>query len=227
MLILFKGKRLEEEIALREQRRKEREEQHLYLPVQVLTNDSFNKFQGLDLADWDIQAEDDPAAPRSYRVLKSTTIGDLTRHISSDLGHDPAHVRIWVMLNRANKTIRPDRPLLQLNMTVDDAFIRYAKPSPAFRLWAEILDNVEEVRAVWSERQSQPKNNMPILLFLKHFDAEHQILQGAGHIYFPNSKGAPELSSVILKHMNWPKETHLKLYEVCHLNQMGYAVLTE
>ncbi|KAI9798682.1 MAG: hypothetical protein M1833_004671 [Piccolia ochrophora] len=204
--------KLDAERALREQKRKEREEQHLYLPVGVITEETFKHYQGLDLALWDSNEAND-AAPKQYRILRTTTIGELTKTVAQDLGRDPRYVRLWVMVNRQNKTIRPDQPLTDLDMTVDEAHAKHGTKNTGFRLCAETADPVESDQSVWPDMQPQTNVNTPVLLFLKHFDAEAQTLNGAGCVYMRKHEKVAELASPILQMMNWPAGTAIKLHE--------------
>ena len=218
---------MDEERALREQRKKEREEQHLYLTLQVISDETFKNYQGLDLAVWDSDPNHDPAAPRIYRIRKSTTISELCRMIAEDLGQKPDHVRLWVMVNRENKTIRPDQPLAHPNTTIEEEYIRHAAKPTGFRLYAETAHQVDEDgRPVWKEAQSQSLKNTHTLLFLKHFNVEAQTLRGVGHLHFPKNEKISELTAPILQVMNWPLDTNLRLYEVCVPWRAGMTRLT-
>ncbi|KAI9807087.1 MAG: hypothetical protein M1825_005804 [Sarcosagium campestre] len=206
--------KLEAEKLLREQKRKEREEQHLYLSVGVITDTTFKNYQGLDLAVWDSTDPQNPAAPKLHRVLRTTTVGELTKQVADGLGKDADQVRLWVMVNRQNKTIRPDQPLSDLEMTVNEAHAKHGTKNSGFRLWAETSD-VESASdsPVWPDLQPQNVNNVPILLFLKHFDAVTQTLKGAGRIYIRKHERVSELAQPILELMDWPAGTPLKLFE--------------
>ncbi|KAI9784883.1 MAG: hypothetical protein M1816_000578 [Peltula sp. TS41687] len=207
-------KRLEDERALREQRKKERDEQHLYLTLQVISDETFKHYQGLDLAVWDSDPNHDPAAPRIYRIRKSTTITELCAMIAEDLGQKADHVRLWVMVNRENKTTRPDQPLVHPNATIEDEYIRHAAKPTGFRLYAETAQEVDDDgRPVWRDAQHQTLKATHTLLFLKHFDVEAQTVRGVGHVHFSKTEKISELTAPILQAMNWPLDTNLKLYE--------------
>jgi ubiquitin carboxyl-terminal hydrolase 7 len=60
-------------------RRKERNEQHLYMTVQVLLEDSFDGHQGNDLYD------PDRALYRVFRVRKQTTLQELLEQLADSL----------------------------------------------------------------------------------------------------------------------------------------------
>jgi ubiquitin carboxyl-terminal hydrolase 7 len=185
----------------------------LYLNVHVVTDQTFLQFQGLDLAVWDTDPAEDPGAPRHYRLLKTTSIREFTKIIGKDTNQDPETLRIWVMVNRQNKTVRPDQPLTALDMTVEDAFARYGTRPAGFRVWAESTDKMEDGKAVWPDTIPQPNNNNYIMLLLKYFDAEGQTLKGAGHIYVKKHEKVQDLAGPILQLMGWSPGVALRLYE--------------
>lgn len=54
-----------------------------------------------------------------YRILKAAPVQELVERVAADLGNvDPGNVRLWVMVNRQNKTVRPDQPLTALEMSM-------------------------------------------------------------------------------------------------------------
>jgi ubiquitin carboxyl-terminal hydrolase 7 len=71
--------RLQEEKRMEQIRRKERNEAHLYMSVQVLLEDSFDGHQGNDLYD------PDRALYRVFRVRKQTTLQELLEHLADSL----------------------------------------------------------------------------------------------------------------------------------------------
>ena len=211
------AKQLNEERAMIERRRKEREEQHLYLPIGVVTEDNFKAHQGFDLTNWDTDSESD-SAPKSHRILRTSTVGDLAKTIAEEKKLPSEQVRLWVMVNRQNKTIRPDQPLVDPEMTIDDAYNKHGSRDKHFRLWVETAENAEYGKAAWLDMQPQTNNNIPILVFLKYFDADSQSLMGVGHIYIRKHSKVADMVPLILQLMGWasgssPTPT-LALYEV-------------
>jgi ubiquitin carboxyl-terminal hydrolase 7 len=217
-------KKLDDEAALREMRKKEREEQHLYLGCKVITDDTYRAHGGTDLTAFDrIYSEDEPAGPRFYRLLRKSTIKELAVRLGEDTNVDPKRIRLWAMVNRQNKTIRPDQPIVDVNTTVEDAHQRLGGSKSAdLRLWAEIAEEVNsEGDAIWPATPGQPNGTVPktdlIVLFLKWFDVESQSLTGAGHIYISREKKVEDLVPAILKKMGWTEKTLLRLFEVYHI----------
>ncbi|KAL9128721.1 MAG: hypothetical protein Q9217_002654 [Psora testacea] len=196
------AKQLKEERAALERRRKERDEQHLYLTLGVVTEANFRAHQGFDLTSWD--ADNNTASkPQIHRVLKTSTVAELVKTVAESQQVSPEHLRLWVMVNRQNKTIRPDQPLEDPNMTIEAAYVKYGSRDKSFRLWAEQATTFEDGKPVWPDIQSNNKNDPPILVFLKYFDAEAQTLMGVGHIYIKKQSKVADISPLILQIMGW------------------------
>jgi ubiquitin carboxyl-terminal hydrolase 7 len=219
-------KKLEEEARFKEERRKEREEQHLYILARVVTRDTYMAHSGTDLATWD-DPERDNAAARSYRVLKTSAIQDLATLVARDLNEDPRKLRFWCMVNRQNKTVRPDQPILDSKMTIEDVHQKLVGVKQQdVRLWAEVAEELDPIKGepIWptltsQHPSSQATNQQNIVLFLKWFDVENQRLVGQGHLYIGKDRKVEELVPHILKRMGWPEKnaagekTSLKLFE--------------
>lgn len=193
---------MKEERAILEKRRKDREEQHLYLPVWVVTEGNFKSHQGFDLTSWDLE-NDDPAKPHLHRVLKVSTVAELTKKVADSQNIPSDHVRLWVMVNRQNKTVRPDQPLEDGNMTIETAYVKHGARDRHFRLWAEVATAFEDGKPLWTEPPSATKSDPPILIFLKHFDAESQTLRGVGHIYLKKQAKVSDMFPMIMQKMSW------------------------
>ena len=208
------AEQLEEERASQERKRKEREEQHLYLSVAVVTDDHFGHFQGFDLATWEVDPNSE-AAPEFYRILRSSTVGEVCKKIADEKNIPSEHVRLWVMVNRQNKTFRPDQPLIDRDITIEEAFTKHSGREKTFRLWAEVADTIEDGKAIWPENQAQVGNNVHILVFLKYFDHVAQTLTGVGHVYVKRYSKVSEIFPMITKIMGWQTDEvpSISLYE--------------
>lgn len=127
------------------------------------------------------------------------------------------------MVNRQNKTTRPDQPIEDYSFTVEEALHKSGGvKSYGLRLWAELAEEFDpEGQPVWPI-SIQPNHRIDlIVLFLKHFDVEQQTLRGIGHIHISKEKRVEDLVPIIMKKMNWPEvaptgeKNKLRLYEVC------------
>ncbi|KAF8460666.1 hypothetical protein BDZ91DRAFT_738896 [Kalaharituber pfeilii] len=203
--------RFEKEREEKEAKRREKEEQHLYLQVQVIDNTHFKSHEGFDLAAWDDTDGEPAASPRAYKVLKNDPFGKLVARVANDMNETPERVRLWSMVNRQNKTVRPDQPILDLDMTVEDACTKFGNKGPYFRLWAEVAPPVDGMPGNWS--QAPLNSGTHIVIFLKLFDPETQTLRGINHVYMKKNDKVSDLAPVIMSEMGWPSSTPLKLYE--------------
>jgi len=196
------AKQLNEERAVFDLRRKEREEQHLYLHVGVITEDNFKAYQGFDLTSWDTDS-DSEATPRMHRVLRTSTLADFSKILAESQRLPPEQLRLWVMVNRQNKTIRPDQPLLDPEMTVDAAYTKHGSRDKHFRLWVETASAFEDGKPVWPDLLPHNKTDPPILVFLKYFDSDAQKLTGVGHIYIKKHSKVSDMVPMITQVMGW------------------------
>lgn len=207
---------------MREMKRKEREEQHLYIGVKAILPVNFLSHGGTDLANFEAPV-DDISAPQYYRMLRAATMEEVRARIAQDIGEDPRRLRLWTMVNRQNKTIRPDLPVMDLRPTLEEAFNRATtQREMCFRFFVEVAEEVNaDGEAVWPTYQSQNngvvvKNDL-ILLFLKCFDAEAQTLRGVGHVYISKEKKVEDLVPLILQKMGWgeklPSDEKIMLWE--------------
>lgn len=145
-------------------------------------------------------------------------------------------MRVWCMVNRQNKTVRPDAPITDPDMTIEEAHHKLSgSKTQDLRLWAESLDETSsgaELRA--STNSPGPNGTISrtdiIVLFLKWFDVEKQTISGAGHIYISRDKKVEELVPEIMRKMGWSEKTEsgerlqLKLFEVSD-SQYDYPAL--
>jgi len=205
--------------------RKERQEAHLYMNVKVITPQTFRKYGGTDLAHFDADPKTDDSAPRHYRVKRTLVLEDFVAQIGQDMGENPKKLRLWVMVNRQNKTVRPDVPVLDLQPTVEDLYHRVnSHRDPALRLWVEVAEEVDaEGNGVFpaynvSGGPAIIHKSDVILLFLKCFDLPAQTLHGVGQIYIGRDKKVDDITPHILRLMGWgdkvPSDERIFLWEV-------------
>lgn len=199
--------RFKEEAAEKERREKERSEQHLYLTVKAASLANFKNYGGVDISPFDADPNHDEAAPHHYRLLRSMTFGQLAETLGPDMGVDPNHIRFWIMVNRQNKTTRPDQPIMDPTIMLEEILRRSATArDPSLRVWVEVAEEVDENGvAIWPSFQPGQKTDN-ILLYLKHFDVESQSLRGVGHIYINKEKKVEDLVPLIRAKMGWPEK---------------------
>lgn len=169
----------------------------------MVTEDNFKAYQGFDLTTWDAEYEGD-SVPKVYRVLKTSTLNDFARTVARSMQLPSEQIRLWIMVNRQNKTIRPDQPIPDMESTIEEAYNKYGSRDKSFRLWVERASLFEGDSPIWPDTQ-QPAggSNPPIMVFLKYFDAEAQSLKGVGHVYIRKNCKVSEMVPMILQVMGW------------------------
>ena len=100
-------RRLDEERLQLEAKKREREEQHLYLTAKVITDQTFSEHEGFDLATFDERNWPATDLP-SFRVLKTEPYSTFKARVAQHFNYPESQVRLWVLVNRQNKTVRPD-----------------------------------------------------------------------------------------------------------------------
>lgn len=226
---------IDAELAEAEQKRKDREEAHLYMQVVVGTTTNFQAHQGFDVfpATTHMLDKDHPSLPKVLRLLKTMTVGTLKQLLSEELGVEKELLRPWGLVGRQNVTVRPDTPLVWDDATLEESASKLQSGKP-LRLWIELGSRDAETGAPgWPSYEALTdyrNDKSPILLFLKYFNAEEQTLKGVGHIYMPKNQRIYELGPHILRLMGWPEGTAIKLFEVRHItfwaNFMSVDLLT-
>ncbi|TFY81764.1 hypothetical protein EWM64_g2248 [Hericium alpestre] len=197
-------RRLDEERLQIEAKRREREEQHLFLTAKVITDETFTQHEGFDLASFD-EKNWPPSELPTFRVLKQETYSTFKTRVAQHFNYPENQIRLWVLVNRQNKTVRPDThiPENEPTLTVDVIRNNMAARQSDLRLY---LDVVPE----------PTKPDLPpgsIMIFLKHFDTSKQTLHGVGKCYALRAAKVSDLVPIINEKMRWTPGTPLKLYE--------------
>lgn len=191
-------KRLETEELEREKLYRERQEAHLFMNVKVVNIETFRQYGATDLADFSPEAKTAEGAPWNYRVKRTMQLREFLELVGKDMKEDPKRLRVWIMVNRQNKTVRPDIPMTNLEASMEALFTRANNQREAvLRIWVEVASEVDaEGYGVF------PKNDH-LLLFLKCFDVHSQTLRGAGQVYLQKDKKVDDLVPLILQKMGW------------------------
>lgn len=202
--------RLEEERVEMEARRREREEQHLYLTTKVVTEELIRQHQGFDLATFDDRMGRPTELP-TFRVLKNEPFVSFKTRLAQHFNVPDHLMRLWVLVNRQNKTVRPDAvvPENDPNLTLEMVRDRMASRQHDLRLFVEMLD--PNSLAMTHFDASTPGNS--IMIFLKYFDTSRQTLLGVSRMYVQRQMKVADLVPTINELMRWPPTTQVKLFE--------------
>ncbi|KDN51670.1 hypothetical protein RSAG8_00216, partial [Rhizoctonia solani AG-8 WAC10335] len=176
----------------------------------IITDKTFANHQGFDLA-----AFDDKNAPQSevnsLRILKTDSYAMFKSIVAKTLHYNESHIRMWVLVNRQNKTIRPDAPIPEdeatLRESVESIRNTMAARQTDLRLYLDVIAD--------ANGQILPEVNNPnsIMVFLKYFDVSKLLLSGTGKVYVQKSSKVSDLIPIINERMRWQPSTPIRLYE--------------
>lgn len=75
--------------------------------MQVITDETFSHHEGFDLASFD-EKNWPPSDLSTFRVLKTETYNVFKARVAQHFNSPENQIRLWVLVNRQNKTVRPD-----------------------------------------------------------------------------------------------------------------------
>ena len=216
--------RLSEERRLEALKRKERNEAHLFMTVQLVTEDNFqgtpfysrpsslrdslNYFnfihhlghQGFDLYD------PEQGVSINLRIRKLATYQELTELIASTLRYSVDQFRIWPMAGRTNNTMRPKA--LDWETDLGKSVTDVADNCNPWTCYLELLPPDSGLSALPPFQQDRM-----VLLFFKYYDPTTRQIHYAGHHYALIKRPLADLVPILLQKAGLPPHTQLELYE--------------
>lgn len=193
--------RLQEEKRIEMIRRKERNEAHLYMCVQVVLEDAFSGHQGNDLYD------PDKVCYRTFRVKKSATLQEFLEQVADSLKYPVEQIRPWPLNLRTNQTNRPT--LLDLETDLHKPLIEISDNSNPWTVFMETVPPDSGLKALTAFDKDSD-----VLLFFKYYDPRHKRLHYCGHHYMHISFNVPEeLVPILNERAGLPQGTELALFE--------------
>nr|XP_015215607.1 PREDICTED: ubiquitin carboxyl-terminal hydrolase 7 [Lepisosteus oculatus] len=195
--------RLQEEKRVEAQKRKERQEAHLYMQVQIVTEDQFCGHQGNDMYD------EEKVKYTVFKVLKSSTLAEFVQNLSQTMGFPQDQIRLWPMQARSNGTKRP--AMLDYEADCSKSMIDLSDNENP---WTIFLETVDPEMAASGATLPKFDKDHDVMLFLKMYDPKTRSLNYCGHIYTPISCKIRDLLPVMCERAGFPQGTSLILYEV-------------
>lgn len=192
-------KTLLEEKRLEAQKRKERNEAHLYMTIQVITEDDFYGYQGNDLYDGD------RAHVKDFRVLKKARYAEVMELLAQAMGCRVDQIRIWPFSQRTNQTCRPTA------IELEDPNKTILEVADGENMWKIFLET-QEAESPNSPLKSFDKET-DVLLFLKYYDPVIKQISYVGHIYVPIRTKIQDLLPIMRKKAGFTEKVLLALYE--------------
>ncbi|CAG2239267.1 UBP15 [Mytilus edulis] len=192
--------RLAEERRLEAQKRKERTEAHLYMNIQVVTDDNFNGHQGNDLFDGD------KINFRNFKVKKSSTVLEFMHMLADNMKYPVTQIRPWPFQFRQNQTYRPT--LLDLEANLNKTVLDVADNENPWTVFVETLNPESGLKEL-----PQFDKDSDVLIFLKLYDPKRKTISFCGHTYVPITAKTAELLPDLCRRAGFPVGTPLLLFE--------------
>ncbi|GFR16255.1 ubiquitin carboxyl-terminal hydrolase 7 [Trichonephila clavata] len=192
--------RLSEERRQETLRRKERNEAHLYMTVQIVTSDSFCGHQGTDLFD------PDKINYRCFKVKKMSTLRDFMEIVSEQMKYPLEMIRPWPLIYRTNQTCRP--VAVDLEVDSNKHIIDIADSSSP---WTIFLETVEPDSGMLCIQEFDKETD--VLLFFKLYDPKNKRMSYCGHTYMSIHSRARSLVPILNDRAGFPEDTELMLFE--------------
>lgn len=203
------SERIETEARIREQKRREKEEQHLYMKTLVATDNTFKANTGFDFVNFD----EKDAAENSLlvqRVRKDMPFSAFKEELGKAVGLSVDNFRLWLMVNRQNRTVRVDIPIPteEDESTLDDIRQKYATNQIALRFYLEHGISCDE-----QGKPVYPNSTDFILIFIKQFKPEHQLIHGVGHIYANKNDKVSSILGSLKEMIEFDQNEEVLLFE--------------
>lgn len=199
--------RLAEEKRMEQVRRKERNEAHLYMTINVLLEDSFDGHQGNDLYD------PERALFRVFKIKKMATIAEMMEMLADAFKYPPEHIRPWPFSQRSNQTVRPS--VLDLEADLHKNVIDAAENMNPWNIFLELLppDSGQATLPTFDKETD-------VLLFFKMYDPKQKKIHYCGHSYLPVTSKLSEIIPLLNERAGFPPDTELFLYEEIRPNMI-------
>ncbi|KKZ67478.1 hypothetical protein EMCG_06855 [[Emmonsia] crescens] len=182
-----------------ERLKKEKEEQHLYLLINLISATHFRFHSGFDLTSADLGNGD-----MTLRVRKETLVRDFTQKVAEKMGLEPGRITLWVLINRQNGTRRPHERLLRANIKIEQAFLDAGFIRTNYQIWVEVIHAETGVPVPATSGEDT------ILIFVKNFDVVKQTLRGIASLCVrKDSIVRPHLLAL----MEWSEDTRFSVHE--------------
>ncbi|KAI6044456.1 ICP0-binding domain of ubiquitin-specific protease 7-domain-containing protein [Pisolithus marmoratus] len=184
---------------------RKRKEERLFLTARVITDDTFARHEGFDLATFDEKNYWPQLDLPTFRVLKQETYSVFKSRVAAHFELPVDKVRLWVLIIRQNKTVRPDTLISENDpsLTVEAIRSKMAADRKDLRLYLDVITG--------PIKPFPPPGH--VMVFLKHFDTSKQTLLGIGKVYVRRNSKVQDLHPIINGRMRWSPAAPLRYYE--------------
>ncbi|TWW69657.1 Ubiquitin carboxyl-terminal hydrolase 7 [Takifugu flavidus] len=160
--------RLQEEKRVEAQKRKERQEAHLYMQVQMVTEDQFCGHQGNDMYD------EEKVKYTVFKVLKSSTLQEFVQNLSQTMGFPQDQMRLWPMQARSNGTKRP--AMLDYEADCNKSMIDLSDNENPWTIFLETVDPELAASGATLPKFDKDRDLLPVMCERAGFQQETSLI---------------------------------------------------
>ncbi|KAF9301521.1 hypothetical protein BGZ74_006608 [Mortierella antarctica] len=203
-------RRLDDEKAAMESKRKEREESTQFFNVNLISDIDFKAHSGFDL----YNPMTHPG--KHIKVRKQETFGAFRGAVANSYGYPEDRLSVWTLVKRQNDTVRTDSPIpdTELNTSMEVIKEKFGTRSQAdMRLYIEVSDKTAKTpngKSSWFQNDSQSGT---IMIFIKYYDPFTSTLEGVGKLHVQKQSKVGEIVPQLLEKKGLPSGTAVKLFE--------------
>ena len=92
-----------------------------------MTEETFSRHEGFDLANFDERGWPASELP-SFRVLKEESYSTFKSRVAHRFRVREDKIRLWVLVNRQNKTVRVEKPIPETEPTLSKPYVAIPLP---------------------------------------------------------------------------------------------------
>ncbi|KAL0095137.1 hypothetical protein F4703DRAFT_1766363 [Phycomyces blakesleeanus] len=217
-------RRLSEEQAALEKRKKDREDMLLFTKVAVVTDSTFLTRQEFDLAAFDDRVFKTVGGVEVFKVPKNEKILTFKQQLAEHFKLDLDKIRLWSILFRSNKTVRVDQAL---SSTEERMTIEKLRETTCFN------KQMGGFAKIYLETTDQHYPKLPTIkadtsiVFIKYFDIWEQKMRGLGHIFVKADEKVGEIIPSLIERAGLPKESAITLYEEIKPTMVEYIAVKQ
>ncbi|RUP46159.1 ICP0-binding domain of ubiquitin-specific protease 7-domain-containing protein [Jimgerdemannia flammicorona] len=178
--------------------------------LQIITDETFKVHQGFDLAIFDDRTM--PSQIPSFLVKKKEPFVVFKQSVANHFQLPVNRFRLWIMVDRQNRTVRPDQPILEAEANLSMEIIQN-KPrayQSTLRLYLEVVDKPIDSK-LWPPEGTF--TSPYLMVFIKYFDPKTQTIEGCGKLYVQPNEKVCDIIPILNKKKGFPWNTVLKLFE--------------
>ncbi|KAF8937723.1 hypothetical protein BGZ58_002267 [Dissophora ornata] len=204
-------RRLNDERAALENKRKERDESLLYFNARVVSDDDFKAHNGFDLYN-----PLSPTAGKVFKVRKEDPFSTFRQVVAESYGIPENQLRLWTLVKRQNDTVRAELaiPDSDLKSTMELVKEKHGtRTLPDLKIYVEFPEKTAKVangKTSWFQSESQ---NGDIMIFIKYYDPFTSTLEGVGKLHVHKQAKVGDIIGQLNEKKGFPANTSLKLFE--------------